>query len=73
MANDITKVVPMDSAKKNSDKVESLSGEQTVILGEEKSKCLWNDIEFPDGSIVCDDGVAYKCHMGIWLKQDIDC
>ena len=73
MGNEIINVDPMDSAKNNSDLAESLSGERTVILGEEKSKCFWNDAEFPEGSSVCDGGVIYKCHMGIWLKQEGEC
>lgn len=72
MGNDITKVDPMDFTKKNADVVESLSGEQTVILGEDKSNCYWNDVEFSDGSKVSDQGVTYECHMGIWLKRSQD-
>ena len=68
MSEDITAVDPMDSAKKNSEVLESLNGEQTVVLGEEP-KCYWNDVAFTDGSRVEDDGVTYECHMGFWLKR----
>ena len=73
MTVDITNVEPMDSAKKSSDVAESLDGERTVILGEEKAMCLWNDAQFSEGSMVCDNGVKYKCHMGLWLKQKGGC
>ena len=73
MGSEMTRVEPMDSAKKNSDMAESFSGERTVILGEEKTKCFWNDAEFPDGNSVCDSGRLYKCHMGVWIKQDSEC
>ena len=73
MSDDITNVDPMDSTKKNSEVVESLTGEKTIILGEEKSKCFWNDAEFPDGSKVCDSGVTYECQMGFWVKRDEEC
>jgi len=73
MTDEITKVDPMDEAKNNSQAVDSLSGETTIILGEEKSKCFWNDAEFNEGDKICDQGVAYECHMGIWVKRDEAC
>jgi len=73
MSDEITNVEPMDSTRKNSDVAESLDGERTVILGEENATCLWNDAQFSEGSMVCDAGVTYKCHMGIWLKQEGGC
>jgi len=73
MSDDITRVEPMDSARKNSRVVDSLRGEATVILDKSKLQCYWNDAEFPDGSKVCDNGVACECHMGSWLKLDIEC
>jgi hypothetical protein len=73
MSDDITRVDPMDSAKKNSRVVESLRSETTVILDKAELQCYWNDAEFPDGSEVCDNGVAYQCNMGSWLKLDRGC
>jgi len=73
MSDDITRVDTMDSAKKNSRVVDSLRGEATVILDKGEFKCYWNDAEFPDGSKVCDSGITYRCHMGSWLKLDIEC
>jgi hypothetical protein len=73
MSEDITRVDPMDSAKKNSRLVDSLRGEATVMLDKGKLKCYWNDAAFPDGSKVCDSGVTYQCHMGSWLKLDSSC
>jgi len=73
MGDDISRVDPMEAKKKNSETADSLHGEKTVILGEEKSKCYWNDVEFSDGSKVCDNGVTYECHMGLWLKRDNPC
>jgi len=73
MSNDIIRVNPMDSAKKNSRVVDSLRSEATVILDKGKLQCYWNEAEFPDGSKVCDNGVAYECHMGSWLKLDSGC
>jgi len=73
MSEDITRVDPMDSAKKNSRLVSSLSGESTVMLDKGEVKCYWNDAEFADGSKVCDSGVTFQCHMGSWLKLDSSC
>ena len=73
MSEDITRVDPMDSAKKNSRLVDSLRGEATVMLDKGKLTCYWNDAEFPDSSKVCDSGVTYQCHMGSWLKLDSSC
>lgn len=69
MNDNITNVDPMDSTKKNSGMTDSLSGETTVILGDEKSRCYWNGTEFSEGSVVDDGGVTYKCHMGLWVKS----
>ena len=52
MSEDITKVDPMDSAKNNSEVVESVRGQSTVMIKDEKSMCYWNDAEFPEGSKV---------------------
>jgi len=73
MSDDITRVDPMDSAKKNSRVVDSLRSEATVMLDKGELNSYWNDAEFPDGSKVCDNGVAYECHMGSWLKLDKSC
>ena len=72
MSDDITQVDPMNSTKMNSQVIESLQTETTVVL-DSNIQCYWNGAKFPDGSIVCDSGVAYKCHMGHWLKVDTDC
>ena len=73
MSDDIKQVDPIDSTKKNSRVVDSLRGEATVILDKGKSQCYWNDVEFPEGSEVCDKGVAYECQMGAWLKLNREC
>lgn len=73
MSEDLTKVDPMDSAKNNSDVVESVRGQSTVMIKDEKSMCYWNDVEFPEGSKVCDNGVTYECQMARWIKLDEEC
>jgi hypothetical protein len=73
MSEDITTVDSMDSAKKNSDMAESLDGSKTLRIDASQSKCYWNDAEFDEGSKVCDDGVAYECQMGLWVKLDEAC
>lgn len=73
MGEEVIKVASMDAVRKNSDIVESLSGEKTVILGEDKTRCYWNDTEFTEGNTVCDGGVPYRCHMGLWVKQNVEC
>lgn len=73
MSDNITKVDPMDSAKKNSQVAASLDSEATLILDARKSQCYWNEIEFPESSRVCDSGVTYECQMGHWVKLDISC
>jgi hypothetical protein len=72
MNDQMTQVEPMDAAKNNSKIVESLADVSTVIMDKE-IKCYWNDAEFEDGSKVCDNGVAYNCNMGYWIKQDSGC
>ena len=73
MSEDITKVNPMDSSKKNSDVIESVRGQRTVMIRDEKSVCHWNDKEFPEWSKVCDNGVTYECQMARWIKLDEKC
>ena len=73
MNDEIIKVEPMKFAEKNSGTANSLAGEKTVVLGEENDKCYWNGEEFFDGNMVCDNAVTYKCHMGLWIKQDQEC
>jgi hypothetical protein len=73
MAKEIVQVEPMDKSKNNSEVAEKMSGERTVILGADALKCYWNDEAFTEESLICDSGVAYKCHMGVWLKQSDGC
>ena len=73
MSEEIKRVEPMKFSEKNSGTAETLSGERTVILGEEDDKCYWNGEKFLEESLVCDNGVMYKCHMGLWIKQDEKC
>jgi hypothetical protein len=46
MSKKIKRVEPMKFSEKNSGTAESLSGERTVILGEEDDKCYWNGEKF---------------------------
>ncbi|MBN2060351.1 MAG: hypothetical protein JW882_08030 [Deltaproteobacteria bacterium] len=73
MNDEIIRVEPMKFGEKNSVTADSLSGEKTRILGEENDKCYWNGKEFSEGSMVCDSGIKYKCHMGLWIKQAQEC
>jgi hypothetical protein len=73
MSDDIVQVDAMDFRKSNSNLLDSLRDEETVMLGEKKSECYWNDTEFPEESLVCFEGKIYECQMGRWLKQDGDC
>jgi len=73
MSGEITKVDPMDPAKKNSNCLDTLKGEQTAILGEDKTRCFWNDAEYTEEDLVCGNGTAYKCTMGVWVKQSQEC
>jgi len=73
MGEDIRQVKPMDSGKQNSEVLESTKGSSTVLMGEGNTSCFWNDEEFPDGDRVCNNGVAYECQMGRWLKLKIKC
>ena len=73
MSNEIIQVAPMDVNRKNSELTDKLSGERTVILGNDKPKCIWNDENYEEGSVVCDSGTAYKCHMGLWIKESDNC
>ena len=73
MSEDIKQVESMDSGKKNSEVLESTKKVSTVMMGEGSTSCFWNDDEFPDGARVCDNGVAYECQMGRWLKLKVEC
>jgi hypothetical protein len=73
MSEDITNVDSMDSGKKNSEVAEALDGSKTLRIDPSKSTCYWNDVEFDEGSKVCQDGVAYECQMGMWVKLDEAC
>ena len=73
MDDNIRKVEPMDSARKNSEVSASLDSEATLILDASKYQCYWNDSEFPEGTRVCNSGVTYECQMGHWVKLHISC
>ena len=73
MSDEIIQVAPMDKERTNSEITEKISRETTVVLGKDQPKCIWNDEKFDEASIICDNGVAYKCHMGVWVKQDDGC
>lgn len=73
MGDDIKKVESMDQGKKNSDILDSTKEASTVVMGEGSTSCFWNGEEFPDGTRVCDSGIAYECQMGKWLKLKIEC
>ena len=73
MSDDIIQVEPMDSSKKNSYVIASLDEEVTVVMGDSTTECFWNDVEFPEDSMICDNNVAYECQSGKWLKQKSPC
>ena len=73
MGQDIRQVEAMDTGKKNSEVLESTKKASTVMMGEGSTSCFWNGEEFSDGVRVCDNGVAYECQMGKWLKLKVEC
>ena len=73
MSDDIIRVEPMDSGKKNSYVIASLDEEGTVVMGDRKTECYWNGTEYPEDTLICDNGVAYECQSGRWLKQKDSC
>ena len=72
MSDDIVKVDPMDSTKRNSQVVNSLDDGGTVEFKPDQP-CYWNDAEFKDSAKVCDNGVTYECQIGHWLKLKEGC
>lgn len=73
MREDIIDVDAMDSAMKNSKVINSVDEAGTVKFEDGVSQCYWNDAEFPDGTQVCDNGTAYECQVGHWLRMKSGC
>ncbi len=73
MSEDIIDVDPMDSALKNSKVINSADEAGTVKFEDGVSLCYWNDAGFPEGTRVCDNGTAYECQVGHWLKKKSGC
>ncbi len=63
-------VDPMNPNKKNSNIAGPVSDEATVIIDKARNTCHWNDVSFPDGALVENEGVTYECHFGQWIKKD---
>lgn len=68
-----TPVEPMDPSKKNSPIAGPVEDEATVMLDTTKRVCHWNGQEYAEGSVVCDNGTAYECDCGQWVKQSEPC
>ena len=73
MSEDMIDVDPMDSAMKNSNVIHSVDQAGTLKFKDETSRCYWNDAGFPEGTKICDNGTAYECQMGHWLKLKGGC
>jgi hypothetical protein len=73
MSDDIIDVDPMGSNMKNSKVINSVDEAGTVKFEDGVSKCYWNDAAFAEGAKVCDNGAAYECQVGHWLKLKTGC
>ena len=68
MADKIT-VAPMDSSKQNSPVTGPVSDEATVVMNKASDFCVWNDQQYPDGTLVESEGVTYECSLGQWTRR----
>lgn len=66
-------VEPMDKSKKNSAIAGPIEEESTVMMDTSSKSCHWNGQEFDEGTIVCDNGTAYECSLGQWVKRKEPC
>lgn len=65
-----TPVAPVDPGKRSSEILEPTGAEATVQMSKQTEKCLWNDVEFSQGSRVSVDGKCYECSFGQWIPQE---
>ena len=77
-------VEPMDPNKKNSVIAGPIWDEPTAIVDKasgprkdgsfdfhpSSNTCHWNDVSFPEGALVENEGVTYECHFGKWIKKN---
>lgn len=70
MSGEKAPVAARDESLQNSD----IGGDdEATVVANGEVKCLWNGVEFSDGSGVCADGVPYECHYGSWMKLPGGC
>ncbi len=66
-------VEPMDPKKENSPVAGPIEEESTVMMDSTDKSCYWNGKRFDEGTVVCDNGTAYECSLGQWVKRKEPC